>query len=248
MVAAASHRALSCVVDCVAGCVVWREGLACGGLHRLTCAGWNLTQWARWACGFSRVVARDVCDGCAATRHGRYFLPWHFDFLLRYRPLPSAQFEAASFETPLLQTRFNAPTADAPPLERLLSTQGSPATYDLIAAALWEAASDADAVTALTTLATSGELLRVQAAEAASAVAIEEDGELGNIPSSEGSDGGGGGGKRASDKTTGRKKKSRYRAKAPERSPEEIAALRAERAAKRERTGAPPHVEGTRRR
>ncbi|KAG2446275.1 hypothetical protein HXX76_000864 [Chlamydomonas incerta] len=85
-----------------------------------------------------------------------YFFPWHFDFLNRYRPLPEAVYGAASREHPLIMTRMDltdARVGEAGPeglgwAERLLRCE-HPDAHEAIAAALWDAGSDADAVTAL---------------------------------------------------------------------------------------------------
>ena len=106
--------------------------------------------------------------------------------------------------------------------------------HEQLAACLWEASSDADAVLALTRLAESGALERA-AAEAAQGRAQEaKDDELANIPRDEKKERRGG----------GRRRKWEEK---PKRTEEEIAALRAERAKKRALTGAPPHHDGARR-
>ena len=176
------------------------------------------------------------CDDARGQRKSNYFLPWHFDFLLRYRPLPSEEYEEPSRDAPLINTRY-VPDPDAPPLERLLSRNCPSAAFELIADRLWEAGSDAEAVEALTALASSAQYEGLKAEAAAMAVAKAEDGELSNIPTSGG--GAGSGGKRASD----RKTRGRRRSQGIQRTEAEIAELRAQRAAKRAATGAPPHVE-----
>ena len=167
-----------------------------------------------------------------------YFLPWHFDFLTRYRALPEAEF--GQLETPLMQTRMSPLTDDdVPPLERLLA-HTSPSAHELIARRLWEAASDAEAVRALTELARSDELVEAVASEPLSEMrtrsqaAVGDATELTNVPDSKGG------------AKPGRKQRRR-RQPPPQRTEAEIAALRAERAAKRALTGAPPHVDGGRR-
>ena len=121
-----------------------------------------------------------------------------------------------------------------PPLERLLA-HSSPEVHELIADRLWEAATDADAVHTLETLAEDVDHGRIElGGGSAGGGSAADDAELANIP---GSDGGSSAG---SKRARGR----RNRAPPPQRTEAEIAALRAERAAKRERTGAPPHVNG----
>lgn len=151
------------------------------------------------------------------------FLPWHFDFFVRYQSLPEAEFGAVSQERPLIHDRVKQPD-DAPPLEVLMSSRHSDA-HELIAAVLWDSDSDADAVTKLATLAESQEFHEIQSRIETSS---PEAGELSNIP-----------------KKMDRKK----RTPKPKRTPEEIALIRAERAAKRAATGLTDdvHVDGVRR-
>lgn len=74
----------------------------------------------------------------------------------RYRPLPEAVYGAASREHPLIMTRMDLTDArvgeEGPEglgwAERLLRCE-HPESHEAIASALWEAASDADAVAAL---------------------------------------------------------------------------------------------------
>ena len=172
-------------------------------------------------------------DDSRGRKKAWYFLPWHFDFLTRYRALPEAEFGTLALERPLIQTRMD--DLQVEPLERLLA-HASPAAHDLIAAKLWEATSDSEAVDALSALAESAELAGIdKGLDSSPSEAEAEDSELANIPSS----GNGSGGAKSK-----RGKGRRNRTPPPQRTPEEIAALRAERAAKRERTGAPPHVNG----
>ena len=111
---------------------------------------------------------------------------------------------------------------ELPPLERLLYHQAG-TVHEQMAAVLWEAASDADAVLGFTRLAESGALERAE--EEGQAAAARETEELANLPS---------GSKRAP--------RNKHRRREPvKRTEEEIAALRAVRAAKRAATGAPPH-------
>lgn len=93
-----------------------------------------------------------------------YFLPWHFNFLVRYRPLPEHVYGSLSMQQPLISTRWSSVACeeagetltDLPPLERLLRCENESA-FGPISEALWESASDADAVVALERLA-AGEL------------------------------------------------------------------------------------------
>ena len=183
-------------------------------------------------------------DDARGRKMAWYFLPWHFDFLCRYRALPESTFGEQSRQQPLMQTRFEELPDEAPPLERLLNARG-PEQHEWLASTLWEADSDAAAVSKLTEFAESSEWRAAGAhdanaglsgsARSIGAGAFDETEELANIPSE---DAGGG---------EGGKKQRRLRPEKPLRSEEEIAALRAVRAAKREATGAAPHVEGARR-
>lgn len=84
-------------------------------------------------------------------------------FFCRYRPLPEAVYGATSLQQPLLQTRWDSVACTElgetveglAPLERLLRCENE-AAFGPIAEALWEAGSDADAVTALERLAAEG--------------------------------------------------------------------------------------------
>ena len=59
-------------------------------------------------------------DDERGRKKASYFLPWHFDFLTRYKPLPEEHYGLASIEAPLMQTRFAPLPSDAPPIERIL--------------------------------------------------------------------------------------------------------------------------------
>ncbi|KXZ53882.1 hypothetical protein GPECTOR_6g800 [Gonium pectorale] len=94
-------------------------------------------------------------DDAFGRRKAWYFFPWHFDFLTRYRALPETVYGQLSREHPLILTRMD--TADPRVgegleglswAERLLRCQ-SPQAHEAIADALWEAASDDEALTAL---------------------------------------------------------------------------------------------------
>ncbi len=67
------------------------------------------------------------------------FLPWHFGFFCRYRPLSGERWEAASREHPLMQTRFPDDETELPVLERLLR-DARPELHARLATLLWEAA------------------------------------------------------------------------------------------------------------
>jgi len=87
-------------------------------------------------------------DHFGADERGRRrimgFLPWHLDFLSRYRPLPEGEFGAASQRHPLIQTRWPI-GAHLPPLERLLRDP-RPETHARLARELTESTSRDEAL------------------------------------------------------------------------------------------------------
>lgn len=71
------------------------------------------------------------------------FLPWHLDFLARYRPLPESRYAEQARQHPLLQTRFgHEPGLES--LEQLLRDP-RPGTHAALAAALLDSASREEA-------------------------------------------------------------------------------------------------------
>mmetsp|Transcript_31147 Transcript_31147/g.75292 ORF Transcript_31147/g.75292 Transcript_31147/m.75292 type:complete len:588 (-) Transcript_31147:43-1806(-) len=161
------------------------------------------------------------------------FLPWHFSFFSRYMPYPED--DQTEEGTPLMHRRIDHPK-DVSPLYTLLSHR-SEDTHDLISDALWQSDSNTDAVQRLVRLAESRKFQDLQNNELLEQRYLddrdrEQDGsyvstaadatELSNIPSSSSN-----GGKR------GRNPRRRRRSQAPDRTPEEIAQIRAERAAKK---------------
>ena len=132
----------------------------------LPTAAERVSVYRRMTLGF-----RDQFGGDAhGRRHAWYFLPWHFSFLCRWRPISDADEAALAaratagvyFGTPLappllqsgreiddrLATVTEGPRAALPPLERLLRCEAE-AAHERVADALWDAASDADAVARL---------------------------------------------------------------------------------------------------
>ena len=100
--------------------------------------------------------------------------------------------------------------------------------HELIAAALWEADSDASAVDDLTKLSMSSRVEEIFTSGAGAAQELTGDvEEEGNVP-----------------KEVRERPKGRRRSVRPARTEAEIAQIRAERAAKRELTGASPHQDG----
>ena len=142
------------------------------------------------------------------------FLPWHFEFFSRYMPYPEEEYQTQSLKVPLIQNRVLIPD-DVSPLESLLMNRSSE-THDLIANALWESGSDTDAVDKLKKLAESNEFKEILARGVSSE---REDQVLTNLPKGK----------------AGRWEKRRGRNPGPKRTDEQIATIRAQRAAKKAR-------------
>lgn len=140
------------------------------------------------------------------------FLPWHFEFFARYTYMSDEEFEAQSLDKPLIQNRAML-SDDMPPLESLLANRSTDA-HNLIAGALWESESNADAVDKLNKVAESHEFKQILEKGNSS---DREDEVLTNLPKGK----------------AGRWEKRRGRNPGPKRTDEEIAAIRAERAAKK---------------
>lgn len=87
---------------------------------------------------FTELLKQHFRDDEKGRARAMRFLPWHFSFFCRYRPLPSASFEAQSREHPLLQTRLPRTTSDDP-LERLLE-DARDEVHAKIAETLWDSA------------------------------------------------------------------------------------------------------------
>ncbi|KAL3153927.1 hypothetical protein ABBQ32_013490 [Trebouxia sp. C0010 RCD-2024] len=94
-------------------------------------------------------------DDAKGRKKAFYFLPWHFNFLCRYRSLPEEVYASKSREHPLIATRVE--TADAnlgetleslSHLERLLRCESEEA-HEQVAAALWDSTSEQDAAAQL---------------------------------------------------------------------------------------------------
>lgn len=149
-----------------------------------------------------------------------YFLPWHFSFFNRYKSYPEESFQEASLTSPLIHRRITV-SEDASPLE-ILFNNGSDDAHERIANTLWASSTASEAVTFLQRFAESKDFqdIRERLGEESD---MEETAELANIPGD-------------SKKThwKGRKRQQR-RSPKPDRTPEEIAAIRAERAAKKAR-------------
>lgn len=141
------------------------------------------------------------------------FLPWHFEFLTRYCPYPEEEYALQSTDKPLIQRRVVLTSDD--PLQILLANK-SPDAHDTIAAILWESDSTHSAVQRLQCFAESAEFKQIVLTGSASAE--EEDKVLANKPPGK----------------AGKWNKRQVRKPGPKRTDEEIAAIRAERAKKKE--------------
>jgi tRNA-dihydrouridine synthase 3 len=140
------------------------------------------------------------------------FLPWHFQFLTRYCPYPEEEYAIQSTKKPLIQSRVICTSDD--PLEILLANK-SPEAHDHIAALLWESDSNSAAIQKLQTFAESPEFKQIVLTGGAIA---EEDKVLANKPPGR----------------EGKWNKRQVRKPGPKRSEEEIAALREQRAKKKD--------------
>lgn len=96
------------------------------------------------------------------------FLPWHFEFFCRYRPLSAPQFVESSQKHPLMQTRLPDDESDLPVLERLLR-DSRPEVHTRLAHLLWESTDVDDAVARATALAAEMPPVRGEAGEVATA-------------------------------------------------------------------------------
>ena len=99
-------------------------------------------------------------DDARGRSMAAYFLPFHFSWFHRYRPLPEASF--GGLDAPLIQSGrdiraalldIEGPADGLPPLERLLRSPNERA-HSALADALWDSPTSADAAAALASLAT----------------------------------------------------------------------------------------------
>jgi tRNA-dihydrouridine synthase 3 len=93
---------------------------------------------------FARYLKEHFRDDEKGKKRAMFFLPWHFSFFCRYRPLPEALWHARSREHPLMQTRM-PDDADLPLLEQLLRDPRED-VHARLADELWAAADEGDAV------------------------------------------------------------------------------------------------------
>ena len=114
-------------------------------------------------------------QGLRGRERTREFLPWHFGFFCRYRPLPEDTYGVMASEHPLLQTRLGIVAAaeeklgaDLPKIERLLRCESEEAHLRL-SEALWDSDGSLDkAMELFESIAHDGSLERWEAEAAAS--------------------------------------------------------------------------------
>jgi tRNA-dihydrouridine synthase 3 len=95
---------------------------------------------------FARKLKEHFRDDEKGKERAMRFLPWHFEFFCRYRPLSAERFVASSREHPLMQTRFADDEQDLSVLEKVLRDHRS-VVHQKLAELLWSAA-DLDAAVA----------------------------------------------------------------------------------------------------
>lgn len=160
----------------------------------------------------TRYMKEHFGDDDVGRKRAWTFLPWHFEFLCRYRPYPEESFAELSTKKALIQTRI--PTILEDPLDILLANK-NPVTHNAISALLWESDSDETAFHKMTEFAESNEFKQIILT---GGTLVEQDQVLANKPPS----------------NSGKWKKRQVRKPGPKRSEEEIALIRAERAKKKE--------------
>lgn len=96
------------------------------------------------------------------------FLPWHFEFFCRYRPLSEQRWVDASRQHPLMQTRFPNDETGLSVLELLLR-DARPDVHARLATLLWESADLAEAKTRAMALAAEVPPVAGEAGEVATA-------------------------------------------------------------------------------
>ncbi len=93
---------------------------------------------------FLRYLKEHFRDDEKGRKRAMFFLPWHMGFFCRYRPLPASRYREQAKVHPLLQTRL--PDTEAVSLLEALLRDPREHVHALLAAALWDAADDADAL------------------------------------------------------------------------------------------------------
>lgn len=87
---------------------------------------------------FARFLKEHFRDDEKGKERTMRFLPWHLEWFSRYRPLPVEQWQEASRQHPLMQTRLPDGDADLPVLEQLLRDP-RPELHLQLAERLWSA-------------------------------------------------------------------------------------------------------------
>ena len=131
------------------------------GREWLPTAAERVAVYRRLLAHFKEYLGDDA-KGWAKAQH---FLPSHFDFLCRYRPLPQAVYGPGGrlhSEEPLMGRRLDVADAELgetlselSPSERLLRC-AAPGAHAALAGALWDAKSDDDAVRRVEAVAATG--------------------------------------------------------------------------------------------
>lgn len=102
-------------------------------------------------------------DDALGRERAMRFLPWHFGFFWRYRPLPASQWLERAREYPLMQTRLEQ-EPDLPPLEAVLRDPRAE-VHERLAAALWDSVDDSDAEQRVADVATAFPAVAIQGDE-----------------------------------------------------------------------------------
>jgi len=107
---------------------------------------WEPTASERLAVYFdlARKMKEHFRDDEKGKERAMRFLPWHFEFFCRYRPLSAERYVESSRQHPLMQTRFEDDGGELSVLERLLR-DSRPELHLRLAELLW---SSPDAATA----------------------------------------------------------------------------------------------------
>ena len=87
---------------------------------------------------FAQKLKQHFRDDAKGRERAMRFLPWHFSFFCRYRPLSGERWQEAARVHPLMQTRMDDDEPDLPVLERLLR-DARPEVHERLAALLWDA-------------------------------------------------------------------------------------------------------------
>jgi tRNA-dihydrouridine synthase 3 len=99
---------------------------------------WEPTASERLAVYFdlARKMKEHFRDDEKGKERAMRFLPWHFEFFCRYRPLSAERYVESSRQHPLMQTRFDDDSIELSVLERLLR-DSRPELHLRLAELLW---------------------------------------------------------------------------------------------------------------